>query len=147
MPKPFVFKLQKILEYRHQLEEQAMMALAKARQQYQEYKEHLDRLRGRLEQHEASYFSKPDMTTADLWLWRNFKERLLQDIAHAELQLNQLANKVERAREEAIAKAKDRKLLEKLKTNQAEAYVKEELLKEQKSYDEMSTILYENPNL
>lgn len=66
---------------------------------------------------------------------------------HAELQLNQLANKVERAREEAIAKAKDRKLLEKLKTNQAEAYVKEELLKEQKSYDEMSTILYENPNL
>ncbi len=147
MPKPFAFKLQKILEYRRQLEEQAMMVLAKARQEYQAQYETLEKLRAMLDRHTASYYDKPDLSAADLWLWRNYKERLLQDISHAELLLNQLANKVTRARNEAVAKAKDRKLLEKLKTNQAEAYVKEELLKEQKNYDEMSTILYENPNL
>jgi flagellar FliJ protein len=147
MPKPFHFKLQKILEYRQQLEEQAMMELARARQELQDKQQELNTLHSTLERHMAAYYENQNMSAGELWLWRNYKERLLQDISQMELLINQLQHKVDRALQNAVTKAKDRKLLEKLKTNQAEAYVKQESLKEQKAYDEMSTILYENPNL
>jgi flagellar FliJ protein len=50
---------------------------------------------------------------------------------------------VTRCRKQAVERAKERKLLEKLKSTQAVKYVREQNLREQKEFDEMATIRYQ----
>jgi flagellar FliJ protein len=141
--KPFKFKLQKILEYREQLEEQARLALAKAQQAVREQKELLNRLQGDLARAEAEFGERTDLTSGDLWLWRTYHERMEQDIAEAEHTLARKEHMLEAARREAVQRSMDRKILDKLKTKQAERHVEEQNLKEQKEADEISALRHQ----
>lgn len=146
MARPFHFALEKVLQYRQQLEDQAQLALARAQKRYQEQNKLLDQLKEQLRDQENKFASKAQVTVNDMWLWRNYKERLLQDIRQAEKKLRQLASEVNNCRTEAINKAKDRKLLEKLKTNQHNKHLELEQHREQQEFDEMATLRYQNRN-
>jgi flagellar FliJ protein len=142
MPKAFQFKLQRVLEYREQLEESAKNALAKARNDYREQVARVEGLKHSLKQHLDAMSGKKNVSSAELWLWRNYRERLEFDIKQGEHKLKELATEVDKRRREVVARSKDRKLLEKLKSNQALAFAQEEGRKEQRDLDEMATLRY-----
>jgi flagellar protein FliJ len=147
MPRPFRFGLQKILDVREQLEEQAKIKLSKAQAFYMEKVRAVERLRETLTEHEASLYKEERLSAADIWLWRNYKERLLLDVARAESAMLEAAKELNRCRREAVLKAKERKLLEKLKEKQAIRHAEDEKLKEQKEFDEMATLRYQPGSL
>ncbi len=146
MAKPFHFKLDKVLDYRRQREEQAMIALATAQRRYRDQAALLDGLKRRLERAEAEFFGRRQYSPADLWLWRTYKRAADLDIKAAEAELHRLAKELQKARQEVIARAKDRKLLEKLKENQAKRYGDKARLAEQKEFDESSTLRFRHPD-
>lgn len=138
----FRFGLQKILDYRAQLEEQAKMELAKALHVQLLRDKAVADLREVIAVHSRALEGKTDVTPADLWLWRLYKERLETDILMAEAAARQAAEEVAKRRAVVVAKSTDRKLLEKLKSNQAMRHTREESLKEQKQNDEMAVVRY-----
>ncbi|EGJ49411.1 flagellar export protein FliJ [Desulfocurvibacter africanus subsp. africanus str. Walvis Bay] len=144
MPTQQHFKLEKVLDFRRQREEQAMLVMAEAQRRYRDQAEFLDGLKSRLARAEAEFFSRKAYTPPDLWLWNTYKKAADFDIKLADAALQRLAKELQRARLEVIARAKDRKLLEKLKENQAKRYEQEERLAEQKEFDESSTLRFKH---
>ncbi|SMF27595.1 flagellar export protein FliJ [Desulfovibrio gilichinskyi] len=140
MPKPYAFKLEKILDFRKQVEEQARLALAEANRLHADQKKIVDGIELKKNNHQKKEYEK--LSVDDLWLWRQYDEALTKDLHAAQNRLTQLALNLQRCRTDAVQKSKDRKLLEKLKENQAKKYYEEENLKEQKEYDEMATLRF-----
>jgi len=147
MPPPFRFKLEKVLEYRRSLEEQAKLALAQAQQAHDRQQEVVEGLRTSLEKHRNALNSRQDVTIQDLWLHEQYERRLQQDIIEADATLQELALNLQMRRRDALSRSTDRKLLEKLKTRQAEKHHAEEQQKEQKEFDETAAVRYEPPDI
>ncbi len=145
MAAPFVFKLEKVLEFRKQAEEQASMALTEARRLHQEQKQAVFAVEKKIVEHNRQKYKNLDANS--MWLWRQYDEALKTDLHSAKNRMKQLALNLQKCRAEAVKKSKDRKLLEKLKENQAKKYYEEEQLKEQKEYDEMATIRFKPKDL
>lgn len=145
MTKPFRFNLERILDIRTQLEERARMELAKAIAAHQLQEREVNRLKNELVAREASMAQKKDPSPGDFWLWRAYRERLVQDIGQAETKLAELAKERERCREAAVARSKDRKLLDKLKTKKADRHAIEQTIAEQNENDEMASVRYRPP--
>jgi flagellar FliJ protein len=140
MARPFLFKLEKILEYRRQLEDQAKLALSLTRQQIAEQKLRVEALHKDLEACLVELSAIKQMTQPELWLWSGWRKRLELDKTQAQAKLVELQKLAETRRLELVTKAKDRKLLEKLRAKQAEKHVQEEQRKEQKEFDETGTL-------
>lgn len=147
MPRAFRFSLQKVLEYRVQLEDQAKLALAKARQALQEQSARVRGIDERLARHHRDMAEVDGKSAADIWLMRNFAKRLTQDLHLARAEEARLAGLAKARAEELAQKATERKLLEKLKETQAKRHESEENRKEQAGFDEMATIRYKAPAL
>lgn len=145
MPRPFRFNLQKVLDYRSQLEDQAKLALAKAQQAHQRQVKLIAEINRNLVEHLESMAHATDLTAADIWLSRNYANRLAGDLFQARQREAQLAQDVRTRRLELVEKAKERKLLEKLKETQAIRHEREENRKEQAEFDEMATLRYQAP--
>ncbi len=145
MTRPFRFRLETVLEYRRQLEEQAKLALAGAQQAYRDAVAHTRRARQAMEAHDAA--GAKAMSAAELWLWRNYKARLVQEVADAERRMMERAQSLNHARKEAVVRAKDRNLLEKLESKQKRRHDEEEAQREQKEFDEAATLRYSPQNL
>ena len=149
MPKPFSFKLQKVLDYRALLEEKARMVLAQAQARLDEQQ----RVHNELEQAWLAHHSREREASRDvneLWLWRRYKDGLEIDIATSRDKLAKLESKLQQCRTEAVERSKEKRLLEKLKETQAKRHHEHESLREQKENDEMATIRFkqedhENP--
>lgn len=140
MARPFHFKLEKILEYRRQLEDQAKLAMSVARRQLAEQNQLVEKLQQDLEACLLEMSTTRQMTQAELWLWTGWRKRLELDKTQAQAKLTELKQLAEQRRLELVAKAKDRKLLEKLRAKQAEKHGQEEQRKEQKEFDETGTL-------
>jgi flagellar FliJ protein len=145
MSKPFLFKLEKVLDYRGQLEEQAKAALALAQEAYDAkatvvagmeacFAEHMDK--------EGESMGSAN----DMWLWRHYKEALEQDISIARMDLKSLELKLQRCRTQAVERSKEKKLLEKLKETQAKKHHAEQSAQEEKENDEMATLRFKSKN-
>ncbi len=145
MAKPFRFNLERILDLRVQLEDRARMELGKAMAAYQQQERTLHRLQNELAAREASMAQKKDPSPGEFWLWRAYRDRLLDDIKAATVRLQELAEEQERCRVAAVARSKDRKLLDKLKTHKAARHAREESLAEQNENDEMASVRYQPP--
>ena len=138
----FKFKLEKVLDYRKQLEEQAMQALAEARRAEEAEKERLASFRQELDaQRIALHACIQD--AAERWLISSYINALQDDIRTTERVLEYLADEVRLRQANLVAKAQERQLLEKLKEKQAERHAHEEKLKEQRNNDETATIRYQ----
>jgi len=145
MSKPFHFKLEKVLDYRGQLEEQAKAALAAAQAEHDRQAALVNGLRDRLAAH-MDRQAESNKSANDMWLWRQYKDALEQDISREQYRLSELELKLHQARQEAVARSKDKKLLEKLKETQAKKHHEEENAREEKENDEMATLRYESEN-
>ena len=145
MAKPFRFNLERILDLREQLEERAKLELARATAAVLAQERATEALVRELNERENAMARKKTVTPAELWLWRAYRERLGQDIAAAKAKLAELVEALERCRRTAVVRAKDRKLLDKLKSNKAKRHALEESLAEQKENDEMASVRYTPP--
>lgn len=137
---PFRFKLQQVLEYRAQLEDQAKMEFARAQRKYDDQTNMVSLLRERLAEYEPRLYRSKEQS--EMWLLRNFIQALKADIAKAEERLLQLAQALNKARQLLVKKSQERKLLEKLKETQAKRHAQEERFKEQQQFDETATLRY-----
>ncbi len=142
MPRGFQFRLQKVLEYRQQREDQAKFAFAKAKADHDMQVVVVDNLRKALQKHEESLYSGEKLTEGDIWLWRQYRKRLIQDMEQAEMRLMELTRLMNAKRRELVERSKERKLLERLRSQQEIAFRREASAREQREYDEMATIRY-----
>lgn len=145
MAKPFRFNLERILDLRIQLEDRAKMELAKAIAAVLRQRQAVDGLIRERDSRDDAMARKKSVTPDELWLWRAYRERLVDDIAAAKARLDELIEERERCRRTAVVRSKDRKLLDKLKSNKAKRHALEENRKEQKENDEMASVRYHPP--
>ena len=134
----FKFRLEQVLRYRKQLEDQAKMAFAKAQLELAAQAERLASLKNSLAEQKSLPYTNPE----EFWLRENFIRSLKEDIIQAELNKARLELQVERRHHELIKASQEYQLLEKLKEKQAERYLHEQYLKEQINLDEIATIRY-----
>lgn len=144
---PFRFKMQKVLDYREQLEEEAKVNLAIQRSRLAEAQDRLDRIKAELRQAEDRLVGAVLMDAAERWLLEQYVKGLRADAAHEAIQVRMLEQLAEEARKLLAERAIDKKLLEKLKERQKQHYAREEQLKEQRTNDETATLRYKAPTL
>ncbi len=137
---PFHFSMQKILDYRVQLEEEAKIQLAKAQQMLLKEKESLQSLQLQLAEKEQDLYKDLTMEAGQRWLLENYIKGLQSDIKACTLRLQQLQEIVRQCTEMVLMRAKDRKVLEKLKEKQREHYDAAEKEHERKFNDETATL-------
>lgn len=139
---PFRFPLQKVLNYREQLEEEAKIRLAKAQQMFLEEERRFVTLRDLLGEKKAQLYQNVLMPAGERWLLENFIKGLRADMAATQLRLRTLHQMVAEARRAVLERAKERKVLEKLKERQKERHDKDEREKERKIHDETATLRF-----
>ncbi|NLW80704.1 MAG: flagellar export protein FliJ [Desulfovibrionales bacterium] len=140
MARSFHFKLEKILDYRRQAEDQAKLALSQARAAVRDQVRLLDRVEKELSACVAEMSAPRQMSQADLWLWSGWRSSLELDKNLAQAKLTQLELQAEARHKDLVTKSMQRKLLEKLKAKQAEKHEHEEQRAEQNACDEAATL-------
>ena len=138
----FRFKLQKVLEYREQLEDQAKVALARVQQMYIEEERRSEALKNLLTEQETRLYSNALLPAGERWLLEHFIRGLREDLQSSQMRLRTLARMVAEAQKTLRERARDKKALEKLKARQRERHELEERSKEQRSYDETATLRF-----
>lgn len=146
MAKPFSFKLQKVLDYRTQLEDQAKGALAMAKRAFDTQAVQVADLEARLSAH-LGKAAQSSGSANDLWLWRQYKAALEQDLSRERIALTQLEHKLHKCRQHVLDCSKEKKLLQKLKETQARKHNAHETARETKENDEMATVRYEREDI
>jgi len=141
----FSFKMQKVLDYRARLEEEARVRYANAQAKLQECRKQLDALMS--EVHAAEAKGAEVMQAAERWLHEQYLKGLRADQATLALQERMLAQMAEEARVHLASCAIDRKMLDKLKERQKIQYVRAEQKQELKFNDEIATIRHKAPAL
>ncbi|MGE4552970.1 MAG: flagellar export protein FliJ [Desulfovibrionaceae bacterium] len=139
MAKPFRFRLDKVLDYRRQLEDQAKLDLAEAQRLHDRQAARTLEVENALKRHLRKQWAE-NATAGELWLWRQYKAALEQDLVDARAELARLALKLQKCRQDLVQRSKERKLLETLKDKQAKRHTHEEGLREQKEYDELAAL-------
>ncbi len=139
---PFRFSLQKILDYREQLEEDAKIKVSRA----QEKKEACDRrnkeLNLAINTAEETRRKQPTMNAAEFWIADQYMRGLKEDLRVSDMECKMAATILEEAQKVLIMRAIDKKMLVKLKERQMLAWNREEQTKEQHFNDEIATIRY-----
>jgi flagellar protein FliJ len=147
MTSPFRFDLDRVLDYRKQQEEQARMELAAAQRRYRSQVQLVQTLEERSRMHDAEFRSAKSMTQGELWLWMRYQERLVHERQSELVKLQSLAEQLAEARKAALERAKERKVLEKLRMNRLLEHKTQEETKEQRQFDEMATIRFTRQDL
>ncbi|MFO7728882.1 MAG: flagellar export protein FliJ [Desulfonatronovibrio sp.] len=142
MRKRFNFNLQKVLDYRTELEEQAQLSLAKSRKMYQDQIAKVQNLEEELGRAREEITRKENVTRDRIWLWNKYIEGLDADLKFARLTLREIAREVNARRQKLLERSKDKKVIEKLKINQKIKFRYEQEKAEQKEFDEMSVVRY-----
>lgn len=139
---PFRFSLEQVLKYRTQLEDQAKVELARVEAERRMEQERVDALEAMVSEQEAALAALRVDQSADRWLIDTFLKGLRSDLVQARQRVINWTAVVEAARRLVMERAKDKKVLEKLKSTQAENYAKEENYREQKEFDETASIRF-----
>lgn len=140
----FKFNMQKVLDYREQLEEEAKVRLGKAERDLLDAQQRVQNLQQELQRVREESAGKL-MQSAEHWLHEQFLKGLYSDLKEAHLQMRMYAQMAEEARKVLAARAMDRKMLEKLRDKQKKNYYKTEQKQEQNFNDEIATIRYQAP--
>lgn len=142
MPR-FKFKLEQVLRYREQLEDQAKMALAQCLAEYNACLEQKKSIESELETIEKKLFSGNEafsLPEGERWLLGNYCMGLKSDLYVLAQKVNSCEIAVHQARSKLIRCSQDRQLLDKIKEKQMERHSNEEKLREQRELDEITTI-------
>lgn len=134
------FKLQSVLNYRQSLEDQAQQVLTASLQEKHELVAELERQQELLRRHDAELRARQQggLTIAEMELFEVPIQHGRRLIAQLSQQLERLERRIVGEREELLAKARDRQVMEKLKDKQDAEYLKELNRKEREILDEIS---------
>lgn len=137
---PFKFKLQKALDYRAHLEEEAKMRLAAAEKSLRDSRKRRDAIQEEMDNAEARAAAEPFMQSGERWLLEQYMKGLRADLAAAEMDARMKEQIVAEARNVLAARAMDRKILDKLKERQNQQFIRQEQTTEQHFNDEIATL-------
>ncbi|MBQ9536324.1 MAG: flagellar export protein FliJ [Desulfovibrionaceae bacterium] len=138
----FQFRMQKILDYREQLEEEAKISFANAKARVDQAQSHVTTIQDKLEEAVQKSQANPLMSAAEFWVNDNYIRGLQDDLEAALMQLK-IAEEVRKEAQKLLTlRAIDKKMLVKLKERQHATWIHEEKLKEQHFNDEIATIRY-----
>lgn len=140
----FKFKLQKALEIKIKEENEERKNLNEKQQLLKKEIEKLEEINGNIKNIIASYSEskKGSLNISLMQSYENFLKKLKGEKENQIDIIELVEKKVEEAKNLFLEKRKERKIFEKLKEKRYEAFVKEELRKEQKFIDELSTSIY-----
>ena len=138
----FKFKLQQVLDYRAQLEDQAKMALGRALNELAVRQKCVDDLQTELVAQVSKGYNEGIRTADERWMQDNYIRRLKEDLEKAQYRLGETELLVHRCRNELLRRSQERQLLDKLRDKQRERHNHEESQKEQYALDEMAGIRY-----
>ncbi len=139
---PFRFRLDQVLAYRRQLEEQAMQELAKASMMRDATRARVESLESELAEQRARLCAAAGLDAAERWLVALYEKALKQDITMQRALLAEQEREVDRCRTALVARAQERELLDKLKEKQAARHAEQERQLERRIFDETATLRY-----
>ncbi|MDR0827390.1 MAG: flagellar export protein FliJ [Desulfovibrio sp.] len=138
----FHFKLEQVRIYRKRLEEEAMQKLALALAQRDALQKRLLDLENDLNA-QMQRLSRSDLlSSAERWLLQSYVKALKQEKHFCAKALDEADNMVDIRRAELTQKARERDLLDTLKTKQAARHALLERQEERKNNDETATLRY-----
>ncbi len=135
----FKFSLEQVLRYRTQLEQEAKGNFAKAENERLREQKRLRSIMQTLEFEQNRLASLTPNELDNRWVIENFIKGLRVDLVESQRHLAYWMQKADEAKKILIEKAKDKKILEKLKEKQERKYVEEEKHREQRFFDEITT--------
>jgi flagellar FliJ protein len=140
----FRFKLEFLLKYRQQKEEMAMLKLAQCVREANRFENELEDIKDRTVELESEVRSQTAAPiSAPVYnMYMNYKAHLRECGQDAACRLAKAENQVEEQRRTLVAASVDRKIMERFKEKEKEAFVEEEQRKEQEVLDELSSISY-----
>ena len=136
----FKFNLQKVLDYRKQLEDQAALALAQAKMEETRVRNILTDLQNQIAQQREALSNPATLSSGEFWLRKTYQETLGYQVVSTKKQIALCQEQVNFCQEYLASKAKDHALLCKLKEKQAKNHATQERLSEQRVYDETATM-------
>ncbi len=139
---PFKFSMQKILDYREQLEEDAKIRFSQAQTRVNQAQDAYHSIEDSLRSAEQKARENPLMSASDFWVTDQYIKGLRSDLSSAEMQLKMALEVRAEAQKLLTMRAVDKKMLVKLKERQQAAFSHEEKLQEQHFNDEIATIRY-----
>ncbi len=137
---PFRFKMQKILDYRQQQEEQAKVRLAQAQNAHDQELARLQATLAELAEKQGQLATRLIEDNGERWLLENFIKGLRADAAASQARLKALGQALDAARKFLQEKALEHKVLDKLRERQQANYLRDEREKELKANDETATL-------
>ncbi len=138
----YTFPMQKILDYRIMLEEQAKVQLVKAQKMLKKEEDRFAALQNTLAEKKAEMSSNVSMDAGTRWILDNFIKGLASDLSQSQRRLLQLHEILQKCQEMLLIRAKEKKVLEKLKEKQQERYYAAEKELERKINDEAATLRF-----
>ncbi len=138
----FYFRLEKVLEYRKQLEDKAAQALSEALLRVEKIRRALARVQEETLENRIALLSPQAAEGAFRLMVMDYLEALRRDAKRLAGELRLWEEETDRRRAVAVAASRDRRLLEKLKEKQAERHARQERINEQRVYDETATLRY-----
>ena len=138
----FTFRLEQVLQYRKQLEEQAMQELAAATETRNSIITLISQIETDLHQQRIKLSEPANLTPQERWLIYEYEKALQDDLLTQRKRLIEAEDTVDKCHVTLVKKAQERNLLDKLKEKQAARFAQEERLKEQRNYDETATLRF-----
>ncbi|MEW6326152.1 MAG: flagellar export protein FliJ [Thermodesulfobacteriota bacterium] len=138
----YSFKFEALLNYKKRLEEVAQQVLAQKMTELAEAEQKLDQLKTREEECLAELIEKriKGIPVARHLLYINYLNLLAKDIAMHEEVVQALIRAVEEARQKLLKSSREKKMIEKLKKKDFDAFTQELIRLEQKENDELVLI-------
>jgi flagellar FliJ protein len=136
----FVFSLQKVLEYRQRLEEQAIRAFAEAQAQLMHEQAVLHKLLIEREECLRRSHRCQHLSVELLAVEQTYLSALEERIARQRQRVAEAEKVLEEKRQALIEAQRERKTLERLREKQYEEWRQEWLRTEQKALDELATV-------
>lgn len=141
----FRFPLQQVLAFREQLKDQAQVELARVLAELLREQKHVELLQVQLRAQEETLYASSLEDPGHRWLLEQFIKGLREDIAATLVRVRTLNNLVEEARKALAVRAKEHKVLDKLKARQKERHAFNERMQEQRTYDETAALRFKAP--
>lgn len=141
----YKFSMENILKWREDIERNNMEDLASIQNQLRSQKARKTDLLREKEDIKSSKLRYRDIS--QLKYENLYMEKIEEKIKSQDKLIRDTKNKLEDVRQDFIEAQKDRKIMEKLKERDMEAYRQEVNKKEQKELDELTILKYKNQNV
>ncbi len=138
----FKFSLEKILSYREQIENEAKMQVAKIQTMLNAEKKRYADLKNEETLQEKKLANTPLSDLGERWLLDNYLRAIRADIVQTQQNIARIDVELKDAQAILAEKAKDKKIMEKLKEKHFELFKRQEHEREQREFDEIASIRF-----